>query len=154
MGSIATSPAELDASVVKVTRSTNLRHVPAPGSHEELSHSYCTDHMVTARWTAANGWEAPEVKPYQNLSIAPTASCLHYATECFEGMKVYRGFDGKLRLFRPDLNGERLSNSANRASLPRFRFEELKELIAKLMQIDGLRTSPTHLYCIDPKYQS
>ncbi|OJJ58585.1 hypothetical protein ASPSYDRAFT_151896 [Aspergillus sydowii CBS 593.65] len=142
MGSIATSPAELDASVVKVTRSTNLRHVPAPGSPEELSHSYCTDHMVTARWTAANGWETPEVKPYQNLSIAPTASCLHYATECFEGMKVYRGFDGKLRLFRPDLNGERLSNSAIRASLPRFRFEELKELIAKLMQVDGLRWLP------------
>ncbi|KAL6238770.1 hypothetical protein BDW75DRAFT_200936 [Aspergillus navahoensis] len=142
MGSIENTPAELDASFVKLTRSTELRHVPLPGSPEELSHSYCTDHMVTARWTAASGWETPEVKPFQNLSIPPTASCLHYATECFEGMKVYRGFDGKLRLFRPDLNGERLSNSAVRASLPSFRFEELKTLITKLMQIDGLRWLP------------
>ncbi|KAL4749753.1 hypothetical protein BDW72DRAFT_177552 [Aspergillus terricola var. indicus] len=142
MGSIENTPGELDASVVKITRSTELRHVPLPGSPEELSHSYCTDHMVTARWTAAGGWETPEVKPFQNLSIPPTASCLHYATECFEGMKVYRGFDGKLRLFRPDLNGERLSNSAIRASLPSFRFQELKTLIAKLMQIDGLRWLP------------
>ncbi|KKK19119.1 hypothetical protein P175DRAFT_0440981 [Aspergillus ochraceoroseus IBT 24754] len=142
MGSIAPTLAELDASVVKVTRSTNLREVPLPGSPEELSHSYCTDHMVTVRWTVANGWETPEVKPFQNLSIPPTASCLHYATECFEGMKVYRGFDGKLRLFRPDCNGERLANSATRASLPGFRFEELKRLIAKLMQIDGPRWLP------------
>ncbi|RDW90724.1 branched-chain amino acid aminotransferase, cytosolic [Aspergillus mulundensis] len=142
MGSIETIPAELDASVVKITRSTELRHVPLPGSSEELSHSYCTDHMVTARWTAAGGWETPEVKPFQNLSIPPTASCLHYATECFEGMKVYRGYDGKLRIFRPDLNGERLSNSAIRASLPSFRYQELKALIAKLMQIDGLRWLP------------
>ncbi|KAL3467042.1 aminotransferase [Aspergillus heterothallicus] len=142
MGSITPTLAELDASVVKITRSTNLRDVPLPGSPEELSHSYCTDHMVTVRWTAENGWETPEVKPYQNLSLPPTASCLHYATECFEGMKVYRGFDGKLRLFRPDLNGERLSNSAIRASLPSFQFHELKTLIAKLMQVDGLRWLP------------
>ncbi|KAL4927587.1 branched-chain amino acid aminotransferase, cytosolic [Aspergillus undulatus] len=142
MGSIEATPAGLDASVINITRSTNLRDVPAPGSPEELSHSYCTDHMVTVRWTLANGWETPEVKPFQNLSIAPTASVLHYATECFEGMKVYRGYDGKLRLFRPDLNGERLSNSAVRASLPSFQFDQLKLLIAKLMQIDGLRWLP------------
>ncbi|KAL4875766.1 aminotransferase [Aspergillus karnatakaensis] len=142
MGSIGAMPAELDASVINVTRTTAPRDVPLPGSPEELSHSHCTDHMVTVRWTAEQGWETPEVKPFQNLSIPPTASCLHYATECFEGMKVYRGYDGKLRLFRPDLNGERLSNSAIRASLPSFRFEELKLLIAKLMQVDGLRWLP------------
>ncbi|KAA8650555.1 hypothetical protein EYZ11_011907 [Aspergillus tanneri] len=142
MGSVAPTLGELDASAVKITRSTNLRPVPAPGSPEELSHSYCTDHMVTARWTVAGGWEAPEIKPYGDLSIPPTASCLHYATECFEGMKVYRGYDGKLRLFRPDLNGERLVNSSLRATLPGFKFEVLKHLIAKLLQIDGPRWLP------------
>lgn len=95
--------------------------------------------MVTVRWTEANGWEAPEVRPFENLSIPPTAPVLHYATECFEGMKVYRGFDGKLRLFRPDCNGERLVMSAKRASLPGFAFGELKGLIAKLMEVDGAR---------------
>ncbi|KAJ5172611.1 hypothetical protein N7492_005204 [Penicillium capsulatum] len=142
MGSIAPTVAELDASNFKITRSTNLRDVPLPGSAEELSHSHCTDHMVTVRWTVANGWETPEVKPYQNLSIAPTATCLHYATECFEGMKVYRGYDGKLRLFRPDCNGDRLNTSAQRISLPTFKYDELKKLVAKLMQIDGPRWLP------------
>ncbi|KAJ5232885.1 hypothetical protein N7468_005841 [Penicillium chermesinum] len=142
MGSIAPQMAELDGSHFNITRSTTLRDVPLPGSPEELSHSYCTDHMVTVRWTVGNGWETPEVKPYQNLSIAPTASVLHYATECFEGMKVYRGYDGKLRLFRPDLNGQRLNNSSQRSSLPGFKYDELKKLVAKLMQIDGPRWLP------------
>jgi branched-chain amino acid aminotransferase len=105
--------------------------------------------MVTVRWTVNNGWETPEIRPYENLSIPPTAGCLHYATECFEGMKVYRGYDGKLRLFRPDCNGERLVTSAQRASLPSFRFEELKVLIAKLMQIDGPRMHPCFKRSLD-----
>lgn len=142
MGSVAPHLAELDGSKFNITRSTNLRDVPLPGSPEELSHSHCTDHMVTVRWTANKGWETPEVKPYQNLSIPPTASVLHYATECFEGMKVYRGYDGKLRLFRPDCNGERLNNSSQRSSLPGFKYDEVKKLVAKLLQIDGPRTFP------------
>jgi branched-chain amino acid aminotransferase len=139
MGSVSPNVAELDGSSFKITRSTKLRDVPLPGSAEEMSHSYCTDHMVTVRWTVNSGWETPEVKPYQNLSIPPTASVLHYATECFEGMKVYRGYDGKLRLFRPDCNGERLNGSSQRSSLPGFKYDELKKLVAKLMQVDGAR---------------
>lgn len=140
MGSIAqTTPRELDASQVKITRTSSLREVPVPGSPGEFSNSHCTDHMVTARWTAAEGWETPEIKPFQNLSLPPTAPCLHYATECFEGMKVYRGYDGRLRLFRPDRNGERLLLSSLRVSLPGFGPEQIKLLIAKLMQIDGPR---------------
>jgi branched-chain amino acid aminotransferase len=59
-------------------------------------------------WKSSTGWDAPELRPYGNLSIPPTASVLHYATECFEGLKMYRGYDGKLRLFRPDCNSKRL----------------------------------------------
>jgi branched-chain amino acid aminotransferase len=146
MGSVAPHVAELDGSKFNITRSTNLRDVPLPGSPEELSHSHCTDHMVTVKWTVTNGWETPEVKPYQNLSIPPTASVLHYATECFEGMKVYRGYDGKLRLFRPDCNGERLNSSSQRSSLPGFKYDEVKKLVAKLLQIDGPRMF--HYPCI------
>lgn len=139
MGSITP---DIDASTINFTPSTSLRPVPAIGSPEEKSHSYCTDHMVTVRWTVESGWQTPEVRPFENLSIPPTASCLHYATECFEGMKAYRGYDGKLRLFRPDCNGERLANSAVRTSLPGFAPGEVKKLVGRLLQIDGPRESP------------
>lgn len=102
----------------------------------------CTDHMVTARWTLEDGWEAPELKAYGPLSIMPTASVLHYATECFEGLKLYRGQDGKLRLFRVRRNCERLRRSAARISLPDFPAEQLEILIKKLCATDGAKWLP------------
>jgi branched-chain amino acid aminotransferase len=93
--------------------------------------------MVTVTWTESQGWHAPELKAYGPLSLMPTASVLHYATECFEGMKLYRGFDGRLRLFRPQLNAKRMNMSASRIALPAFDEEEFLKLIVKLCAVDG-----------------
>jgi branched-chain amino acid aminotransferase len=98
--------------------------------------------MITAVWHEETGWGAPELKPYGPFSIMPTASVLHYATECFEGMKVYRGFDGRLRLFRPDCNMARLIKSASRIALPAFDPDELEKLIKILMAVDGPKFLP------------
>ncbi|KAI4652335.1 hypothetical protein J4E93_002536 [Alternaria ventricosa] len=134
--------AELDASKVSCTYTSTPRSVPAVGSAEMASQKVCTDHMVQAQWNVESGWAAPELKPYGPLSLAPTASCLHYATECFEGMKLYRGYDGKLRLFRPDLNCRRMLMSTNRIALPAFDPEELLKLIVKLCATDGAKWLP------------
>lgn len=98
----------LDASKLKVTKTTTPMNVPELDDPIVATGSQCTDHMVSAVWKSTTGWEAPELHPYRNFSLPPTASVLHYATECFEGMKMYRGYDGKLRLFRPDANCERM----------------------------------------------
>ncbi len=47
-----------------------------------------------------------------------SASCLHYGIELFEGLKAFRGVDGKVRLFRVRDNAERLRSSAERLCLP------------------------------------
>ena len=98
--------------------------------------------MITAVWRAGTGWDAPELRPYGPFSIMPNASVLHYATECFEGLKVYRGYDGKLRLFRPDCNARRLLVSATRISLPGFDPKEVEKLIVALMAVDGPKFLP------------
>ena len=98
--------------------------------------------MVTVSWTSTNGWAAPELRPYGPLSLMPTASVLHYATECFEGMKFYRGYDGHLRLFRPDRNTRRMLGSAARIALPAFDPDELQKLIEKLVSVDGRKWLP------------
>lgn len=72
----------------------------------------------------------------------PTASVLHYATECFEGMKLYRGFDSRLRLFRPDRNCRRMLSSATRIALPAFDPGELQKLIEDLVSVDGDKWLP------------
>ncbi|KAM4901221.1 branched-chain-amino-acid aminotransferase, cytosolic isoform 3-T3 [Sylvia borin] len=74
--------------------------------------------MLTIEWSLASGWEKPCIKPLENLSLHPASSALHYAVELFEGMKAYRGVDGKVRLFRPTLNMDRMARSARRATLP------------------------------------
>lgn len=75
-------------------------------------------------------------------SIMPSASVLHYATECFEGLKLYRGYDGKLRLFRVARNCERMRRSAARIALPDFDAEELRKLIVALCAKDGRKWLP------------
>ncbi len=63
----------------------------------------------------------------ETLPIHISASCLHYGTEIFEGLKAFRGADNKVRLFRPDENGKRMQRSAEMLcmqSLPVERFVE------------------------------
>ncbi|KIY43952.1 branched-chain amino acid aminotransferase II [Fistulina hepatica ATCC 64428] len=82
------------------------------------------------------GWSAPEIKPYSPLQLDPASSCFHYCPNVFEGMKAYRGLDGKPRLFRPELNMQRLLRSSQRVSLPPFDPDALLVLLKKLVAID------------------
>ncbi|PSN68680.1 branched-chain amino acid aminotransferase II [Corynespora cassiicola Philippines] len=132
----------LSADRLETTYTTTPRSVPALGSAEMASQKVCTDHMISCTWSAEAGWAAPQLKPYGPLMLMPTASCLHYATECFEGMKLYRGHDGKLRLFRPRLNCNRMLMSTTRIALPAFDPEELLKLIVKLCATDGKKWLP------------
>lgn len=92
--------------------------------------------MITVKWSEKGGWETPELRPYGPLDIMPTASCLHYATQAFEGMKAYRGNDGKLRLFRPELNARRMNLSSTRIALPAFPPEQLEQLVKDFVAVD------------------
>lgn len=56
---------------------------------------------------------------------------------CFEGMKAYRGVDGRPRLFRPEMNAARLLRSAQRLQLASFDPEELLECIKALVRVDA-----------------
>lgn len=51
-------------------------------------------------------------------------------------MKAYRGVDGKIRLFRPELNMDRMNNAAERSGLPAFRGDELIKCLCRLISID------------------
>ncbi|CAM1507204.1 Fc.00g068450.m01.CDS01 [Cosmosporella sp. VM-42] len=67
---------------------------------------------------------------------------LHYARECFEGMKLSRGYDGKLRLFHPRNNCRRMVASAEGIFLLSFDAIELHQLIRKLCAVDGPKLLP------------
>ena len=54
----------------------------AKAPKEELSFGTSfTDHMLEVDWDSTNGWGAPKISPYHQLSVDPAASVFHYALE-------------------------------------------------------------------------
>lgn len=94
------------------------------------------DHMLTAEWTAATGWAAPAIIPFQKICLEPQTTVFHYGLECFEGQKAYRATDGSLRLFRPDMNAARLNKSTARLALPQVDPEQLQKLTRTLVALE------------------
>ena len=93
-----------------------------------------TDYNV--RCTFKDGkWGEIEVTQDETINLHMAASCLHYGQEIFEGLKAFRGQDGKIRLFRPDENAKRLQNSARgilMEPLPEDIFMEMCKKVVKL----------------------
>jgi len=101
---------------IRITRATTLKHKPDDG---ELGFGQIfTDHMFVADFQEEKGWYDPRVEPYGPLALDPAAAVLHYAQTIFDGLKAFRGVDGKVRLFRPQKHVERMSNSAKRMCIP------------------------------------
>ncbi|EFW19884.1 Mitochondrial branched-chain amino acid (BCAA) aminotransferase [Coccidioides posadasii str. Silveira] len=125
----------IDASKLSVTKTTSPKNLLPP--KELVFGSTFTDHMLRVNWNTKDGWLAPEIVPYQNLSLDPATCVFHYAFECFEGMKAYKGKDGSIRLFRPDKNMARLNKSSKRIALPTFDGETMIKLIGELVKLDS-----------------
>ena len=63
-------------------------------------------------------WGEVESLTDDNITISSFAGCLHYSIECFEGLKAFRGKDGKVRIFRPEENARRMQSSAASLFIP------------------------------------
>lgn len=59
-----------------------------------------------------------------------------YLFQLFEGMKAYRGVDGRIRIFRPNMNMNRMNLSAKRSGLPTFDGDEFIKCMQRLISID------------------
>jgi len=93
------------------------------------------DHMFSM-WYEDGRWQRPEILPYGPVSMEPGCAMLHYAQAVFEGLKVFRGADGALRLFRPDANARRLVESCRRMCIPPPEESVLIEAVEALARID------------------
>ena len=87
-----------------------------------------SDHMFSLTYEAG-AWTNPEILPYQALSLEPGVAMLHYGQTVFDGYKVFRGQDGMARIFRPDMNAQRLHQSCQRLCIPIMDAEELSEIM-------------------------
>lgn len=95
-----------------------------------------TDHMFMMDYSKAEGWHDARIVPFENLSIHPASTVLHYGSEIFEGLKAYRRADGKVQLFRPIENIRRMNRSAERLCLPELPEEETLEALLKFVEVE------------------
>ncbi len=79
---------------------------------------YFTNHMFVMDYEEGRGWYDARIVPFENISLHPASTVLHYGAEIFEGLKAYRTADGSVQLFRPLENIKRMNNSAERMCLP------------------------------------
>ena len=102
---------------------------------KSLSFGYVkTDYNVRCYFRDGK-WGELEVTSDEYIPMHMAASCLHYGQEAFEGMKAFRGKDGKVRLFRWEENWKRLNNSADTimlAPIPQELFFAALEKVIKL----------------------
>lgn len=78
-----------------------------------------TDHMFVCDFKDGK-WQKPQIMPYQAMNFEPSARVFHYGQAVFEGMKAYKDDNGKVFLFRPDQNFERINKSSARMAIPEF----------------------------------
>lgn len=96
---------------------------------------YFTDHMLEADFE--NGeWKNVEIKPYQPLLLQPSLAVFHYGQAIFEGIKAFRGKDGKVAIFRPYDNFHRFNISARRMNMPEMPEEIFIQGIKQLVKLD------------------
>ena len=95
-----------------------------------------TDHMFLMEYDPDNGWHNGRVVPYGPLELDPASSVLHYAQQMFEGMKAYRTRDGRILLFRPYKNADRVRKTNERMCIPDLDEDLFVESIRTLVGID------------------
>lgn len=79
-------------------------------------------------------WDSGVLTEDSNIVLNESAGVLQYAQTCFEGMKAYTTVDGKVVVFRPDMNAKRMADTAKRLEMPVFpedRFVEAVEEVVK-----------------------
>jgi branched-chain amino acid aminotransferase len=104
---------------------------------------YFTDHMVTIRWSAGEGWHDARVEPYGPISLDPASMVLHYGQEIFEGLKAYQQPDGSVASFRPDANAARFRASASRLAMAELPDELFLASLTELLAADRAWVPPT-----------
>ena len=90
----------------------------------KLSFNYTETKALVYSRCIDGKWESPVVTEDFNIALNSFAGIFHYAPSCFEGLKAFRGVDGKIRLFRPDCNARRMASSAKYLDMP-YPSEEL-----------------------------
>ena len=120
---------------IKITKTENPQPKPQKGDALGFGHIF-TDHMFVMNYTEGKGWHDARIEPFHNISLSPAAMVYHYGQEMFEGLKAYKGDNGEVYLFRPDMNAKRTNASNERLCIPELPEEYFVEAVKAVVDVD------------------
>ena len=82
-------------------------------------------------------WDKGALTDDPNIVMNECAGVLQYAQTCFEGLKAYTTEDGHIVTFRPDLNAERLMDSAARLEMPQLPKEQFIDAVDQVVKANA-----------------
>ena len=109
---------------------------PHPPDSELKFGRVFTDHMFLLDWEEDGGWKNPRFAPFADLQISPAAAGVHYAQSLFDGLKAFKGSDGKLRVFRLDRHAARMAEGAKRLCMPSIEPDMFKQAVIELCRLE------------------
>ncbi len=87
-------------------------------------------------------WGDIEVSDSEQISLHMASTCLHYGQEAFEGLKAFRGKDGKVRIFRLEENAKRLQSSCDGILMQKLPVDKFVEAVKKAVKLNDRYIPP------------
>ena len=87
-------------------------------------------------------WNEGAIIEDDTITMSECACVIQYAQTIFEGLKAYTTEDGKIVVFRPDLNAERLANSAKRMEMPVFPEDKFIDAVVQTVKANSAYVPP------------
>lgn len=107
-----------------------------------LTFSYMpTDYSYVCNYRDG-AWEEGGLTTEHTVTLSECAGILHYCQEVFEGLKAYTTENGDIVCFRPDLNAERMANSAKRLVMPPFPEDKFVEAVKMVVKANAAWVPP------------
>lgn len=100
-----------------------------------------TDYRYVSNFTGG-AWDEGTLTQDANIVLNECAGVLQYAQTVFEGLKAYTTEDGRIVTFRPDLNAERMMDSAARLEMPVFPRERFIEAVNQVVAANEAYVPP------------
>jgi branched-chain amino acid aminotransferase len=119
---------------IAITRTANPKQPP---TDDTLTFgNVFTDHMFLMNYDHRKGWHSPRIVPYAPFTLDPACCVLHYGQAIFDGLKAFRGADGRIRVFRLPDHAARLNRSAHYLCIPELDQTMVEESIRALVEVD------------------
>lgn len=120
---------------IKFIKKENLSKKPEEGQKLGFGKLF-TDYMFKMEYDVETGWHDAQICPYEDFSMSPSTSVLHYAQGIFEGAKAFKDKNGVVRIFRIKDNISRMNRSADRMCMPRLDVDFVYDAIVKLIETE------------------